>query len=60
MIYQAKNPEYITSLEIILKGIEGKKYIEETKQPRYMSLVIFGENIFPFKIEQYREMIKLI
>ncbi len=60
MISEVKNKDYIQKLNLIIEGIEGKKHIEETKSPRYMSLVLFGANIFPFTIREYREMSKLI
>lgn len=60
MISESKNKEYIGKLNIILNGIEGKKFIEEQKHPRFQSIVIFGTNIFPYRIEDYREMSKLI
>ena len=60
MISEVKNKDYIQKLNLIIEGIEGKKFIEETKHPRHLSLVMFGTNLFPFKIEEYREMAKLI
>ncbi len=60
MISESTNKIYIQKLNEILQGIEGKKFIEETKHPRHLSLVMFGTNLFPFKIEEYREMAKLI
>jgi len=60
MISESTNKVYIQQLNEILQGIENKKYIEEFKHPRHLSLVMFGTNLFPFKIEEYREMAKLI
>jgi len=60
MISESNNKVYIQQLNEILQGIENKKYIEEFKHPRHLSLVMFGTNLFPFKIEEYREMAKLI
>lgn len=60
MISESTNKIYIQKLNEILQGIEGKNFIEETKHPRHLSLVMFGTNLFPFKIEEYREMAKLI
>jgi hypothetical protein len=53
MIAQAKNKEYISKLESILRGIEGKKNIEEINAPRYMSILFWGYNIFPFTAQEY-------
>lgn len=53
MIGQAKNKEYISKLESILHGIEGKKHIEEHNSPKYMSIVFWGYNIFPFTMQEY-------
>ena len=60
MISEVKNQDYIQKLNIILKGIEGKIFIEEEQSPRFQSIVLFGVNIFPFTINQYREMIGYI
>lgn len=60
MIKEVKNKDYIQKLNLIIEGIEGKIYIEETKHPRFQSLILFGTNIFPFTIGEYREMSKLI
>lgn len=60
MISESTNKVYIQQLNEILQGIENKKHIEEFKHPRHLSLVMFGTNLFPFKIEEYREMAKLI
>lgn len=60
MISESNNKIYIQQLNEILQGIENKKNIEEFKHPRHLSLVMFGTNLFPFKIEEYREMAKLI
>lgn len=60
MISEVKNKDYIRKLNLIIKGIEGKNYIEETKHPRFQSIVLFGTNIFPFSIGEYREMAELI
>lgn len=60
MISEAENKEYIEKLNVILLKIKGKKSIEEDEHPRFNSLMIFGFNIFPFSIEQYREMTKLL
>ena len=37
MISEVKNQDYIQKLIIILKGIEGKIFIEEEKGPLYSS-----------------------
>ncbi len=60
MISEAKNKEYIEKLNTILEGIKDKKFMEETKHPRFQSIVMFGVNIFPYKIEDYRKMAELI
>lgn len=60
MISEATNSEYIEKLKIILSGIENKKHLEEKLHPRYMSIVLLGTNLFPFKIEEYREMVKIL
>lgn len=60
MISEVKNQDYIQKLDTILKGIEGKSFIEEEQNPRFQSIVLFGVNIFPFTINQYREMIGYI
>lgn len=60
MILGASNKAYIDQLNTILKGIENKKFIEETKHPRFQSVIMFGTNIFPYRIEDYREMAKII
>lgn len=60
MISEVKNKDCIQKMNLIIEGIEGKNYIEETKHPRFQSLVLFGVNIFPFTIGEYREMSKLI
>jgi len=54
LIRTATNKEYIKTLEIILKGIDGKLHIEESFDPRYQSIILFGYNIFPFKMKEYR------
>lgn len=56
MISQAKNKEYISKLESILRGIEGKLHIEEHNSPRYMSVVFWGYNIFPCTAQEYITM----
>jgi hypothetical protein len=60
MISESTNPTYIQKLNEILQGIENKNFIEEFKHPRHLSLVMFGTNLFPYRIEQYREMAELI
>lgn len=56
LIAQAKNKKYIAHLEKILGGREGKKHIEQEKSPAHMSILLFGQNIFIFKMEEYRLM----
>lgn len=60
MILGVTNKSYIDNLNTILKGIENKMFIEETKHPIFQSMVMFGTNIFPYRIEDYREMAELI
>ena len=60
MISGVSKKDYIQKLNLIIEGIEGKKFLEEAKHPRFQSIVLFGTNLFPFKIEEYREMAKLI
>lgn len=60
MISESTNKVYIQQLNEMLQGIEGKKHIEEFKHPRHLSLVMFGVNLFPYRIEDYREMAELI
>lgn len=60
MIGEVKNKDYIQKLNLIIEGIEGKNFIEETKHPRFQSIFLFGSNLFPFTIGEYREMSKLI
>lgn len=60
MISEVSSGEYIEKLKTILGGIEGKKYIEENMQPRFQSIVMFGTNLFPFTMEEYRKMSELI
>lgn len=59
-IDEENNIEYISKLKIILSGIENKKFIEENKQPRFQSIVLFGTNLFPYKIEDYRKMAEIL
>lgn len=60
MISEVNNDLYIQKLNIILQGIDGKKYIEENRQPRFQSIVLFGINLFPFTMAEYRKMSELI
>jgi hypothetical protein len=53
MIGQARNADYISKLKVILRGIQGKKHIEEENHPRYMSIVFWGYNIFPYTMQEY-------
>ena len=52
--------DYIHKLNIMLEKLVGQKYINEFNHPRHLSLVMFGINLFPYKIEDYREMAELI
>ena len=56
LLRDASNKEYIEKLNIILEGIRGKYYIEEHLHPRYQSIILFGTNIFTFKMPEYRAM----
>lgn len=56
MMKEVSNAQYKEKLGIILKGVENQKHIEETRQPRYQSIVLFGTNLFPFSPKQYGEM----
>jgi len=60
LISEATNKEYIEKLNIILKGIENKTHVEEFSHPRHVSLVLFGQNLFPFTDNIYIEMGELI
>jgi len=60
MISEAKNKDYINKLEQILTGVKNQIHIEENRQPRFQSIVLFGINLFPYKTEDYREMAILI
>lgn len=60
MISEVSNTEYIQKLNIMLEKIAGRKYIDEFNHPRHLSIVMFGINLFPYKIEDYREMAELI
>lgn len=60
MISEVKNEEYIEKLNIILDGIKTTKHIEENKSPAFQSRLLFGMNIFPFRIQEYREMAELL
>lgn len=60
MISEVSNAEYIQKLNIMLEKIGGKKYIDEFNHPRHLSIVMFGVNLFPYRIEDYRKMAELI
>lgn len=61
MISESTNKEYVKKLNIILNGIEGKSHIEERYSPRFQAIILFGNpHLFPFAIEQYREMAELL
>lgn len=60
MISEASNMEYIHKLEIMLERLKGKKHIEEFDNPRYLSIVMFGSNLFPYNMSDYREMVKIL
>jgi len=60
LISEANNEEFIKKLNIILKGIQGKKYIDQDVDPRHMSILLFGSNIFPYKNSDYVDMALLI
>jgi len=60
MISEVSNTEYIQKLNIMLEKIVGQKYIDEFNHPRHLSIVMFGINLFPYRIEDYREMVELI
>jgi hypothetical protein len=60
MISQVSNKEYIEKLNIILDGIKGKSRIDEIYEPRYQSIILFGFNIFIFKMKEYRLIVEEI
>lgn len=60
LISEAKNEEYIKKLNIILNGIKDKKHIEQERHPKFMSILLFGHNIFPYKNENYIQMAEYI
>lgn len=49
-----------SEVEYYARKIVGQKYIDEFNHPRHLSIVMFGINLFPYKIEDYREMAELI
>jgi hypothetical protein len=58
--YIDKIPTISEKLNIILKGVENKPHVEEFSHPRHVSLVIFGQNLFPFNDNLYVDMAELI
>lgn len=60
MISEVSNIEYIQKLNIMVEKLVGQKHIDEFNHPRHLSIVMFGINLFPYKIEDYREMAELI
>lgn len=60
MIKESKNKEYITKLNYMLDKVKGKKYVEEINHPRYLSIVFFGVNLFPYSKQVYIEMAELL
>ena len=56
MISECKNKEVIEKFQTIIDGIKNKKFIEETKHPRFQSIDLFGYNLFIFSDNDYIEM----
>lgn len=54
------NKEYIEGLQSIINGLKGKDHVEEQDSPQFKSVEMWGRNIFPFTIEQYRKMAEWI
>ena len=60
MIFECTNKEIIERLKTILNGIKDKKNVEEFNHPRHVSLVIFGQNLFPFSDMEYIQIGELL
>ncbi len=60
MISETNNAEYHKCLKEILKGLKGKRWMETENNPRVKSIVLFGQNLFPFEMRYYKEMVKLL
>ncbi len=60
LIKEASNKEFIEKLNIIKKGIEGFKHVEQERHPKFMSILLFGSNMFPFPDSAYISMAEII
>ena len=50
------NEIFISFLDDVIRGLDGKTHIEETASPRYKSVLEFSINMFPFSMKEYRDM----
>jgi hypothetical protein len=57
---ESTNEIFISFLDDVIRGLSGKRHIEEQDSPQYKSIVKFGINIFPFSMREYREMVNEI
>ena len=53
MISECTNKDVIEKFQTIINGIKNKKHVEEISHPRYCSVVLFGQNLFPFTDSEY-------
>lgn len=60
LIKKSSHKKFKEDLQSIIDGLRGKDHVEEQDSPQYKSIELWGNNIFPFKIEQYRKIAEYI
>ena len=56
----ATEKKFIDDMNSIIEGLKGKDHVEEQDRPQYKSVLLWGRNIFPFSIKEYRKMAEQI